>query len=116
MGSSTSLRVFMSQEDVHYDGGLVAGARLLGLFGDAGTALLLANDGVEGLLACYEDVQFLRPVFAGDTVDVTAEVQSQGRTSRRLRFEASVGDQPVCTAVAVAIAKPLASDHGTDGQ
>src|SRR4051812_13867002 len=105
--SSTSLRVFMSQEDVHYDGGLVAGARVLGLFGDAGTALLLANDGVEGLLACYEDVQFLRPVFAGDTVDVTAAIESSGRTSRRVRFQASVDGEPVCTALAVVIAKPL---------
>lgn len=107
MTTVTSLRVFMSQEDVHYDGGLVAGARVLGLFGDAGTALLLAADGVEGLLACYEEVQFLRPVFAGDTVDVTAEVESRGRTSRRLRFKASVAGEAVCTAVAVAIAKPL---------
>lgn len=107
MATSTTLRVFMSHEDVHYAGGLVAGARVLGLFGDAGTALLLENDGLEGLLACYEDVQFLRPVYAGDTVDVTAAIESQGRTSRRLRFEASVAGEPVCTAVAVAIAKPL---------
>ena len=109
METSTTLRVFMSQEDVHYDGGLVAGARVLGLFGDAGTALLLARDGVEGLLACYEDVQFLRPVFAGDTVDVTAAIDSVGNTSRRLRFEASVRGEPACTAIAVAIAKPLAA-------
>jgi 3-aminobutyryl-CoA ammonia-lyase len=107
MTATTSLRVFMSQEDVHYDGGLVAGARVLALFGDAGTALLLENDGVEGLLACYEDVQFLRPVFAGDTIDVTAALESSGNTSRRIRFEASVREEPVCTATAVAIAKPL---------
>jgi 3-aminobutyryl-CoA ammonia-lyase len=116
MISSTSLRVFMSQEDVHYDGGLVAGARILGLFGDAGTALLLANDGVEGLLACYEDVQFLQPVFAGDTVDVTAAIESKGRSSRRLHFEAAVGGRPVCTAVAVAIAKPLTLNGDASGR
>ena len=97
----------MSQQDVHYDGGLVDGARVLGLFGDAGTALLLENDGVEGLLACYEEVQFKRPLFAGDTVDVVATLESAGRTSRRLRFEAKVGEEMVCTAVAVAVAKPL---------
>src|SRR3954452_154502 len=107
MPTSTTLRVFMSQQDVHYAGGLVAGARVLGLFGDVGTALLLANDGVEGLLACYEDVQFLRPVRAGDTVDVTATLESSGNTSRRLRFEASVRGSAVCTAHAVAVAKPL---------
>jgi 3-aminobutyryl-CoA ammonia-lyase len=109
MTTSTSLRVFMSQEDVHYAGGLVAGARVLELFGDAGTALLLEHDGLEGLLACYEDVQFQRPVMAGDTVDVTATIESVGNTSRRLRFEASVAGKPVCTATAVAIAKPLAA-------
>lgn len=96
----------MSQQDVHYAGGLVSGAQVLGLFGDAGTALLLANDGLEGLLACYEDVQFRRPVFAGDTVDVTATLESSGRTSRRIRFEANLNGETVCTATAVAVAKP----------
>ena len=107
MGAEVTLRTFMSQEDVHYAGGLVAGARILGLFGDAGTALLLESDGVEGLLASYSDVQFLRPVFAGDLVDVHALLEGSGRTSRRLRFEASVGGETVCTANAVAVAKPL---------
>jgi 3-aminobutyryl-CoA ammonia-lyase len=102
----------MSQQDVHYAGGLVDGARVLGLFGDVGTALLLENDGVEGLLACYEEVQFLRPLFAGETVDVSAELESSGRTSRRIRFEASVGGVPICTARAVAVAKPLEADGG----
>lgn len=97
----------MTQEDVHYAGGLVAGARVLGLFGDAATALLLRRDGVEGLLAAYTDVQFLRPVFAGDTVDVEAWLISVGKTSRRIRFQAAVNDEPVCTAEGVAIAKPL---------
>jgi acyl-CoA hydrolase len=102
-----ALRVFMSQDDVHYAGGLVAGARILGLFGDAATALLLERDGVEGLLASYSDVQFLRPVFAGDTVDVEAALVAVGNSSRRLRFRASVNGAPVCTAEGVAIARPL---------
>jgi 3-aminobutyryl-CoA ammonia-lyase len=100
----------MSQQDVHYAGGLVAGARMLELFGDAGTALLLENDGVEGLLATYEDVHFLRPVFAGDLVEVTATLLSQGSTSRRLQFDASVRGESVCTGVAVAVARPLAPE------
>ena len=112
MAESTTLRVFMSQEDVHYEGGLVAGARILGLFGDAGTALLLANDGVEGLLACYEDVQFKLPVRAGDTVDVVAELVGSGNTSRRISFEASVDGRAVCTARAVAVAAPTGDGSG----
>jgi acyl-CoA hydrolase len=107
MPSSASLRVFLSQEDVHYAGGLVAGARILGLFGDVATGLLLENDGVEGLLARYDEVEFLRPVYGGDTVEVEAVIESQGTTSRRLRLEARVGGEPVCRAHAVVIAKPL---------
>lgn len=108
MPSSASLRVFLSQEDVHYAGGLVAGARILGLFGDVATGLLLENDGVEGLLARYDEVEFLRPVYGGDTVEAAAVIESQGATSRRLRFEARVAGEPVCRARAVVIAKPLA--------
>jgi len=110
MTDSVTLRTFMSQEDVHYAGGLVAGARVLELFGDAGTALLLETDGVEGLLASYEDVQFLQPVQAGNLVDVTATLLSSGRTSRRLSFVAAVGGNPVCTANAVAIAKQFGGE------
>lgn len=105
MAESVTLRTFMSQEDVHYEGGLVAGARLLGLFGDAGTVLLLENDGVEGLLAAYEEVRFLAPVRAGDLVEVTVRLESSGKTSRRLAFEATVGGDPVCTAKAIAVAR-----------
>lgn len=111
MTQQAHLRVFMGQEDVHYAGGLVAGARVMGLFGDAGTQLMLERDGVEGLLACYEDVQFLAPIRAGDTVDVLCELLSVGNTSRRLAFTATVGDIPVCTAVAVAVAR----DGGASG-
>jgi 3-aminobutyryl-CoA ammonia-lyase len=110
-----ALRVFMSQDDAHYSGGLVAGARILGLFGDAATALLLERDGLEGLLASYQDVQFIRPVLAGDTVDVEAWLMSAGRTSRRIHFRASVRDQPVCTAEGVAIAKPLQASAAPTG-
>lgn len=105
MVESVTLNVFMSQEDVHYAGGLVAGARILGLFGDAGTALLLENDGVEGLLARYEEVDFLAPVRAGDLVEVTATLESSGRTSRRLAYEAKVRGETVCRGRSIAVAK-----------
>lgn len=112
MSASANLRVFMSQQDVHYAGGLVDGARVLGLFGDVATALLLENDGVEGLLAAYEEVRFLRPLFAGSTVDVTATLESSGRTSRRIRLEASVAGEPICTATMIGVARPLEAGGG----
>jgi 3-aminobutyryl-CoA ammonia-lyase len=110
MAESVTLRVFMSQEDVHYAGGLVSGARVLELFGDAGTALLLERDGVEGLLARYEDVDFLAPVRAGDLVEVTATLASSGNTSRRLAYEAKVRGEVVCHGHSIAVAKQFGDE------
>jgi len=83
-----TLRLRLSAHDAHYGGGLVDGARVLGLFGDAGTELLIRNDGDEGLFRAYESVEFLAPLHAGDFVEVDAELVSVGKTSRRVRFEA----------------------------
>ena len=83
-----TLRVRLSAHDAHYGGGLVDGARVLGLFGDAGTGLLIRHDGDEGLFRAYESVEFLAPLHAGDFVEVDAELVSTGKSSRKVRFEA----------------------------
>jgi len=83
-----TIRVRLSAHDAHYGGGLVDGARVLGLFGDAGTELLIRHDGDEGLFRAYESVEFLAPLHAGDFVEVDAELVSVGKTSRKVRFEA----------------------------
>jgi 3-aminobutyryl-CoA ammonia-lyase len=82
------LRVRMSALDAHYGGNLVDGARLLALFGDVATELLIRLDGDEGLFASYDSVEFLAPVFAGDYIEATGRVVKIGRTSRRMEFEA----------------------------
>jgi 3-aminobutyryl-CoA ammonia-lyase len=107
MSESVSLRVFMSQKDVHYSGGLVDGARIVSLFGDVGTELMLKLDNLEGLLAAYERIEFLAPVRAGMTVDVTATLVKRGNTSRTIDYEASVDGNPICRARGIAVAKPL---------
>jgi 3-aminobutyryl-CoA ammonia-lyase len=82
------LRVRMSQADAHYGGDLVDGARLLALFGDLATELLVRLDGDEGLFRAYDAVEFLAPVHAGDFIEADGEIVSVGRTSRAMRFEA----------------------------
>lgn len=82
------LRLRLSAHDAHYGGGLVDGARVLGLFGDVATELLIRQDGDEGLFRAYESVEFLAPLFAGDFVEVEGEIVSMGKTSRKMRFEA----------------------------
>lgn len=44
------IRLRMGSGDAHYGGNLVDGARMLQLFGDVATELLIMNDGDEGLL------------------------------------------------------------------
>ena len=82
------LRLRLSQTDAHYGGGLVAGARLLELFGDAATELCVRNDGDEGLFAGYSEVRFIAPVHAGDFIEVRARITRIGRTSRDMEFSA----------------------------
>ncbi|HVP67826.1 MAG TPA: hotdog domain-containing protein [Anaeromyxobacteraceae bacterium] len=88
MANRVVLRVRMSQADAHYGGNLVDGARLLALFGDVATELLVRRDGDEGLFRAYEQVEFLAPVHAGDYVEAEGEITRVGTTSRAMRFEA----------------------------
>jgi len=78
----------MSAAEAHYGGNLVDGARILALFGDAATELMIRNDADEGLFAGYESVEFLAPVYAGDYIEATAELVEIGNRSRRMQFSA----------------------------
>jgi 3-aminobutyryl-CoA ammonia-lyase len=82
------LRLRLSQADAHYGGNLVDGARMLALFGDLATELLIRLDGDEGLFRAYSQVEFLAPVLAGDYVEAVGEITRVGNTSREMKFEA----------------------------
>jgi 3-aminobutyryl-CoA ammonia-lyase len=97
-------RLRLSATDAHYGGGLVAGARVLELFGDLATELCIRSDGDEGLFAGYSNVEFLAPVRAGDFVEVRGSIVRAGRTSREMQFEA----------VRYAVARPDVSDSAAD--
>lgn len=88
IGMKVVLRLRMSAHDAHYAGELVDGARMLALFGDLATELLIRLDGDEGLFRAYESVEFLAPVLAGDYIEASAELVKVGNTSRQMRFEA----------------------------
>jgi 3-aminobutyryl-CoA ammonia-lyase len=82
------LRLRVGAEQAHYGGGLVDGAFVLKLFGDAATELLIRRDGDEGLFRAYSSVDFLAPVHGGDYLEVEASLVRAGKTSREMRFEA----------------------------
>lgn len=83
-----TLRTRISQSDIHYGGGITSGAKVMELFGDAATELLIRHDGDEGLFRAYESIDFLAPVRAGDFLEVSAEIIKVGSSSRKIKFEA----------------------------
>jgi 3-aminobutyryl-CoA ammonia-lyase len=104
------IRVRMSQLDAHYGGDLVDGARILALFGDAATEICIRHDGDEGLLRAYESVELLAPTHAGDYLEVEAELERSGKTSRTLRFEARKIIRPrpdLSASAAEALSEPI---------
>ncbi len=82
------LRIRISEQEVHYAGGLVDGAFIMKLYGDAATELLIRNDGDEGLFVAYDSVEFKAPVFAGDYLEIYGWIDKSGNTSRHMKFEA----------------------------
>lgn len=82
------IRLRMSTADAHYGGNLVDGARILQLFGDVATELLIRNDGDEGLFVAYDEAQFTAPVYAGDYIEAVGEISKVGNSSRKMTFEA----------------------------
>ncbi len=85
---TSTIRLRMSLHDAHYGGNLVDGAKMLQLFGDVATELLIINDGDEGLFKAYTMVEFMAPVYAGDYIEAVGEITSCGNTSRTMSFEA----------------------------
>lgn len=83
-----TIRIRISAHEAHYAGGLVDGARVLQLFGDVATELLIRRDGDEGLFRAYESVEFIAPVVVGDYIEATGRIVSEGATSRKMEFEA----------------------------
>ena len=88
MSGKAMLRLRLSSQDAHYGGQLVDGARLLALFGDVATELLIRHDGDEGLFRAYETIEFLAPVRAGDYLEIEGEIIHVGNTSRKMKFVA----------------------------
>ena len=83
-----TIRLRLGLHDAHYGGNLVDGAKILQLFGDVATELLIRMDGDEGLFRAYNTIEFLSPVYAGDFIEATGRIVHVGATSRKMTFEA----------------------------
>lgn len=88
MSEEVVIRLRMGAEDAHYGGNLVDGAKMLHLFGDVATELLIRRDGDEGLFRAYESVEFLAPVYGGDYIEARGRIVKEGKSSRTMEFSA----------------------------
>lgn len=88
MMDKAMIRLRMSTADAHYGGNLVDGAKMLALFGDVATELLIRHDGDEGLFVSYDKIEFKAPVYAGDFIEAVGEITSVGNSSRKMKFVA----------------------------
>ncbi|WP_396268672.1 hotdog domain-containing protein [Ideonella sp.] len=85
---TSMIRLRLGSHDAHYAGNLVDGAKMLQLFGDVATELLIRSDGDEGLFVAYDKVEFLAPVMAGDFIEAHGRITQMGKSSRKMEFEA----------------------------
>jgi len=110
LGLTVVHRQYVSFAQAHYAGNLVDGAFSLARFGDVATEICIRTDGDEGLFAAYSQVQFHAPIRAGDVLEVTGEVVSVGRRSRKISFSARVvcrGRPDLGTSAAEVLAEPI---------
>jgi acyl-CoA hydrolase len=103
------IRLRISAHDAHYAGNLVDGAKMLQLFGDVATELLIRSDGDEGLFVAYDSVEFLAPVHAGDYIEASGRIVAMGKTSRKMVFEARKVIQSTAVAGQASAANVLAA-------
>lgn len=104
------IRLRMSEQDAHYGGGLVNGSKLLDLFGDVATELLIERFGDEGLFVAYEEVQFTAPVYAGDFIEAVGKITETGSSSAKMDFEARKAISPrpdICDSAADILDEPV---------
>jgi 3-aminobutyryl-CoA ammonia-lyase len=83
-GVEARMRLKLNHNDTHYGEGLIPAATLLRLFADCSSELGIRFNGSDGYLAAYESANFLKAVYAGDYIEITAKVLSKGNRSRRV--------------------------------
>ncbi len=88
VGSKVVHRFMMSNKDGHYPGGLVNGAKIVDVWGDVGTELMILADGDISLFLGYKDVLFTAPVYVGDFMEYHGWIEKVGNSSYACVFEA----------------------------
>ena len=88
VGLAVTLRARMSARDAYQPSGSVNPSRIVELFADVATELMIRLDGDEGVLRGLQQFEALNPVFVGDFIEVTGVITKIGNTTRQIAFEA----------------------------
>lgn len=78
--------VRIGADEPTYPSGVVPGARLLKLCTDAAGELSIRRDGKTSMLARLHDVNFLEPVYAGESLSIWVRTTRVGNRSRDNEF------------------------------
>ena len=81
VGSKVVHHVMMRGADGHYVGGLVNGARIVDMWGDVGTELMVYVDGDISLFLGYKNIKFTAPVYVGDFMEYHGWIEKVGNQS-----------------------------------
>ena len=88
VGSKVGHHVMRRGADGHYVGGLVNGARIVDMWGDVGTELMVYVDGDISLFLGYKNIKFTAPVYVGDFMEYHGWIEKVGNQSYTCHFEA----------------------------
>ena len=88
VGSKVVHHVMMRGADGHYVGGFVNGARIVDMWGDVGTELMVYVDGDISLFLGYKNIKFTAPVYVGDFMEYHGWIEKVGNQSYTCHFEA----------------------------
>ena len=88
VGSKVVHHVMMRCADGHYVGGLVNGARIVDMWGDVSTELMVYVDGDISLFLGYKNIKFTAPVYVGDFMEYHGWIEKVGNQSYTCHFEA----------------------------
>lgn len=73
------IRVKIEHNDTH---------KIIQLFKDVAEELLIMNDGYEGIIKGYENIELLEDVEEGDFIEISGELVAFDYTQRKIEFEA----------------------------
>jgi 3-aminobutyryl-CoA ammonia-lyase len=77
----------IGKEMVHYSNDLLAAGDTVKIFGDVATELMVRQAGDGGLIASYERIDFKKPLYAADYIEVLGKVVELGNTSLKMECE-----------------------------